>query len=105
MLLQVNSSNFEEEVIKNEKPVLVAFFANWSHPSKMVIPILEEINLEMEGRVHFVQLDIDECHDVPNQYQVAGVPTSIFFKNGQVADRLFGPVPKSKFKSFIDNNL
>ncbi|MEK7255126.1 MAG: thioredoxin [Bacteroidota bacterium] len=105
MLTQLTSENFETEVLNNEMPVLVDFWAKWCGPCKMVKPVLEELADEMGGTVVIAQLDIDENQELAYRYQVSSIPTFILFKNGQMADRMMGAMPKSAFQSFIERNL
>jgi thioredoxin 1 len=104
-ILQISDDNFENEVLKSEQPVLVDFWAEWCGPCRMVAPVLDQLADEMEGKVRIAKLNVDENQRIAYQFQVSSIPTFILFKNGQVADRTMGAMPKNAFQSFIDRNL
>ena len=82
--LKVTDEKFEEQVLKNEKPVLVDFWAEWCGPCKMVGPILEEISEEMANDVVIAKHDIDSEPNMPTKYGVRGIPTMLLFKGGEL---------------------
>jgi thioredoxin 1 len=86
----VTDQNFQEEVMKSDKPVLVDFFATWCGPCKMIAPILEELAAEFGPKVKIVKLDVDEAPDSAQQFSVQSIPTLIFFKDGKEVERLNG---------------
>jgi thioredoxin 1 len=71
----------------------------------MVAPVLDEIADEMDGKVRIAKLNVDEYQQLASQFQVSSIPTFILFKDGQMADRMMGAVPKAAFESFINRNL
>lgn len=97
MALEVNDGNFDDIVIKSEKPVLVDFWAEWCGPCRMVDPILEEISIEYEGKALVVKCDVDSSPGVSAKYGIRNIPTILFFKDGKIADKQVGAVPKSNF--------
>ena len=82
--LKVTDEKFEEQVLKNEKPVLVDFWAEWCGPCKMVGPILEEISDEMSNDIVIAKHDIDSEPNMPTKYGVRGIPTMLLFKGGEL---------------------
>jgi thioredoxin 1 len=97
MALEVNDGNFDEIVIKSDKPVLVDFWAEWCGPCRMVEPLLEEISHEYEGKALVVKCDVDNSPGVSAKYGIRNIPTVLFFKDGKIADKQIGAVPKNNF--------
>ena len=98
----VNEINAEEyaEIINSSSPVVIDFHATWCGPCKVLSPILEELNDEIEG-VEFVKLDVDQHPQIAGQNQVMGVPTVVILKDGEVKDRFVGVQPKEVIKEKI----
>jgi thioredoxin 1 len=97
----VSDTNFEQEVLKAEGPVVVDFWAAWCGPCRMIAAALEEISDEMSGQVKVVKLNVDENPKVAEKYGIRGIPTILVFKNGQVAGQQVGAHPKTKLKAWI----
>jgi len=97
MALEVNDSNFDEIVLKSDKPVLVDFWAEWCGPCRMIAPYIEEISREFEGKAVVVKCDVDNNPGIATKYSIRNIPSVLFFKNGQVADKQVGAVPKSNY--------
>jgi thioredoxin 1 len=97
MALEVNDGNFDEVVIKSDKPVVVDFWAEWCGPCRMIAPIIEEISNEFSGKALVVKCDVDNSPAVALKYNIRNIPTILFFKNGIVADKQVGAVPKNNF--------
>jgi thioredoxin 1 len=97
MALEVNDDNFDEVVIKSDKPVVVDFWAEWCGPCRMVSPIMEEISDEYSGKALVVKCDVDSSPGVSAKYGIRNIPTILFFKNGKIADKQVGAVPKNNF--------
>lgn len=100
-----NSSNFEEEVLKSDIPVLVDFYADWCGPCKMMAPIVHQLAEAYAGKVKIGKLNVDESLDIAQKYRVMSIPTFIFFHNGEVEDTAIGGMSKAqleaKIKEFI----
>ena len=100
-IIEVTSQNFEEEVLRSEKPVLIDFYATWCGPCKILSPIVEEAAKENEN-AKFVKIDIDKTDDIAMQYQVMSIPTLVLIQNGEEKDRIVGIVDKNQILDFIE---
>ena len=84
------SENFEAEVLKSDKPVLVDFYADWCGPCKMMAPLVEQLAEELAEEAVIGKLNVDDCEDIAMKYGVRNIPTLILFKNGQETERVIG---------------
>jgi thioredoxin 1 len=100
--VQFSDANFEGEVIKAEKPVLVDFWAPWCGPCRMLGPLVEELSKEYDGKVKVGKLNTDDNSQVATRYRIASIPTLLFFKGGKVVDQLVGVHPKPEIKKRLD---
>ena len=103
--IPVTDANFDSEVLKANTPVLVDFWAPWCGPCRTVAPIVDDLANQYAGKLKVAKVNVDESQQVAFQYQVTSIPTFILFKNGQVADRVLGALPRSEFIKFIDRNI
>ena len=87
----------DETVINSDKPVIVDFWAEWCGPCRMVAPIVEEISNEFEGKVIVAKCDVDSSPGVAAKFGIRNIPTILFFKDGKIADKQVGAVPKGNF--------
>jgi len=90
---EVDKTNFEQEVLQSDIPVMVDFWAPWCVPCRVIAPLVERLAEQYAGRLKVAKLNVDENHELAIRYQVMSIPTLIFFKNGQVIDRIIG-VPR-----------
>src|SRR4030042_4836992 len=97
MALEVNDGNFDEIVIKSDKPVVVDFWAEWCGPCRMIAPIMEELSKEYSGKAVITKCDVDSNPQVAAKYGIRNIPTVLFFKDGKIADKQVGAVPKPHF--------
>ncbi len=95
---EVTAADFEEDVLRSERPVIVDFWAPWCRPCKAIRPILEELEEESEGRVGFAGLDIDSFPEVAARYEVLSIPTVIVFSDGEARETVIGARPRSHFE-------
>ena len=105
MALEITDSNFEEVVMKSDKPVLVDFWAEWCGPCRMVGPIVEELAKEYEGKAVIGKMDVDSNPNISLQFGIKNIPTLLIFKNGQVVDKQVGVAPKATLAGKIDAQL
>lgn len=99
----VESNEFKSEI--ESGITVVDFFATWCGPCKMLAPVLEGLAGEMEGKVKFIKVDIDQSLDLASEFQISSVPTMIIFKDGQKAEQLVGFLPKERIQQVIEANL
>jgi len=95
MALEATDGNFEQLVLKAELPVIVDFWAEWCGPCRMVGPIVEEVGNDYGGKAIVAKVDVDSNPGITARYGIRNIPTILFFKNGEVADKQVGAVPKS----------
>ncbi|MEA2427811.1 MAG: thioredoxin 1 [Thermoleophilaceae bacterium] len=103
-ITEVTDNNFQAEVLENDKPVLVDFWAPWCGPCRVIAPSLEEIAEERED-VRIVKLNVDDNQETAARYQVMSIPTLILFKGGEPAHQIIGAMPKSRLVQEIEPAL
>lgn len=102
MALEITDANFEELVLKSDKPVVVDFWAEWCGPCRMLTPIIEEMTSDYDGKAVIGKVNVDENPGVSAQFGVRNIPTVLFIKGGEVADKSVGAVPKAQLTSKLD---
>ena len=105
MALEITDANFEELVLKSEKPVLVDFWAAWCGPCRMVGPVIEEISNEYSDKAVVGKVDIDSNQEYAAKYGVRNIPTVLVFHKGEVVTRQVGVAPKNTYTEAIDRLL
>ncbi len=102
---EVTDGNFETEVLKSDKPVLVDFWAPWCGPCRMVAPVVEELAEEYDGKVKFLKLNTDDNVNTAARYGIRSIPTLLMFKGGEPVDQIIGFRPKGDLQKTIDKAL
>jgi thioredoxin 1 len=104
-IFEVTDSNFDQDVLKSEQPVLVDFWAAWCGPCRAIAPIVEELAHEYLGKAKIGKMDVDSNSATPVRYGVRGIPTLLIFKGGQVKEQIVGYVPKETIQKAIDKHI
>ncbi|MEZ4722722.1 MAG: thioredoxin [Flavobacteriales bacterium] len=105
MALEFTDSNFDEQALKSDKPVMVDFWAEWCGPCRMVGPIVEEVANEYGDKAVVGKLNVDNNPNVAMKYGIRSIPTILFLKNGEVVDRQVGAVPKAALVKKLEAHL
>jgi len=104
-VFEVTSSNWDNEVLKAQGLVMIDFWAAWCGPCRMISPTVEELAKEYGGKIKVMKLNTDENPEIASRYKIMGIPTVIFFKDGNMLDQIVGVVPKQNLKAKIDSFL
>ena len=104
-IINVTDSNFEQEVLSSEIPVLLDYWAEWCGPCKMIAPILNDIADEYSGKIKVAKINIDENPSTPAKFGVRGIPTLMIFKSGSIEATKVGAMSKSQLSAFIDSTI
>ena len=104
-MLQLDDSNFEEEISNSELPILIDFWAVWCGPCKMITPELEKLYSEKKDLLRIGKLNVDDSRDTAIKYSINSIPTLMLFKNGQVVKNLIGAMSKDKILNEISQFL
>ena len=102
---QTTDKQFSQDVLENSKPVLVDFWAEWCGPCKMLAPILDDVDKQMQGKVDIMKLNIDENPETPAKYGVRSIPTLVLFKDGQVMETKVGVLAQNTIQEWLENAL
>lgn len=102
MALEITDANFEELVMNSDIPVVVDFWAEWCGPCRMIGPVIEEMATEYDGKAVIGKVNVDENPGVSAKFGVRNIPTILFVKNGEIADKSVGAVPKAQLTSKLD---
>jgi thioredoxin len=104
-VLHVTDANFEAEVIKSDKPVLIDFWAPWCGPCRAIAPIVDELAGEYDGRLKVVKINVDDNPQTPARFGVRGIPNLLIVKGGQVKDQIVGAVPKAHLVRAVEGAI
>ncbi len=105
MALEITDANFEELVLKSDKPVLVDFWAEWCGPCRMVGPVVEQIAQSYSDKVKVVKLNVDENQEIAMKYGIQSIPSLLIFKDGKEIKRTIGAAPKDTYIKFINEAI
>ena len=105
MAIEINDANFDELVLKSDKPVLVDFWAEWCGPCRMVGPVGEELSKDYDGRAVVGKVDVDSNPGISMKYGIRNIPTLLIFKGGEIVDKQVGAVPKSVLAGKLEGQL
>ena len=103
MALEITSNNFEELVLKNDKPVLIDFWAEWCGPCRMVGPLIDELSNDYKGKAIVGKVNVDNEQEISSRFGIRNIPTILFFKNGEVVDKNVGLSPKKDLAQKLDS--
>src|SRR5260370_30225247 len=104
-IIEVPDSNFDQDVLKSDTPVLVDFWATWCGPCRAIAPIVEELAKDYQGKVKIGKMDVDSNSATPMRYGVRGIPTLLVFKSGQGKEQIVGYVSKETIQNALDKHL
>jgi len=104
-VMEINDSNFDQEVMKSDKLTLVDFWAPWCGPCRMIAPVMDELSKDYDGKVKFTKVNVDDNPSTASTFGIRGIPTIVFVKNGEVVDQVVGAVPKSELEKAINSSL
>lgn len=105
MALEITDANFDEVVLKSDKPVLVDFWAEWCGPCRMVGPVVEEISKDFGDKAVVGKVNVDNNPEISMKFGIRNIPALLFFKNGEIVDKQIGAVPKSVLADKLNKQL
>ncbi|MCY7327003.1 MAG: thioredoxin [Saprospiraceae bacterium] len=105
MAYEFSDANFQTDVIGNDKLTVIDLWAEWCGPCKLMIPVVDELSTEYEGRAVIGKLNVDDNPEVPSQFNVRGIPTFLIFKNGELKEKIVGAQTKQFLKDKIEAHI
>ena len=103
MAIAVNDVNFKEIIIDANKPALIDFWAPWCGPCRAIAPIIDDLATEYEGKAVIAKCDVDNSSELPVKYGIRNIPTLLFFKNGELADKMVGAASKAEIVKKLES--
>ena len=104
-IVEITDSNFDQVVLKSDKPVLIDFWAAWCGPCKALAPIVDEVAQSVNGKVTVGKMDVDKNAATPSRYGIRGIPTLLVFKGGQVQEQIVGYVARERIEQALNKSL
>jgi thioredoxin 1 len=104
-IVEITDSNFEQVVMKSDKPVLIDFWAAWCGPCKALAPIVDEVAQSFNGKVTVGKMDVDKNAATPQRFGIRGIPTLLVFKGGQVQEQIVGYVARERIEQALNKSL
>jgi len=104
-IVNLNDENWENEITKSTVPVLVDFWAEWCGPCKMIAPVLDQLAVELEGKIKICKVNVDQGQSLAEKYHIRSIPTLLIFKNGAVQEQLVGAMRKDELKQKLNAYL
>ena len=104
MVHKFDESKFDAEVLQSDIPVFEDFYADWCGPCKMMSPVIDKMADELAGRIKVGKINVDENGDLAVKYGIMSIPNMVFFKNGEVVDRIVGAIPKPQMQARFEKN-
>ncbi len=101
----LTKDNFDQEVIKSDKPVLIDFWATWCGPCRAVAPIMDELAEEFDGKAKICKLNVDDEGEIAQKFRIMSIPTVMLYKNGEMVDKVIGARSKDEFAKLIEKSL
>ena len=100
-VIESNDSNFENDVLKSDIPVLVDFWAPWCGPCKTIAPVLEEISIELKDKIKIIKINVDDNQEYAAKYGIQSIPTLLVFNKGELKNQIIGALPKNEIEKFL----
>lgn len=104
-VITLTKDNFEQEVLKSDKPVLVDFWAQWCGPCRAVAPVMDELAEEFNGRAKIGKINVDEQGELAAKFRIMSIPTVMLFKGGEVVEKVIGARSKEEFSKMLEKNI
>jgi len=104
-IVVITKNNFEQEVLKSDKPVLVDFWAAWCGPCRAVAPVMDELAGEFDGKAKIGKVNVDDEGELASKFRIMSIPTVMLFKDGQSVEKVIGARSKDEFSKLLKNNI